>query len=76
VRSLLLCARSQPIDTYRCGPTGIGAFYGSTDQEGVFNMLSFAADNGITFWDTADTYGTSQYIIHAYFFLACLATYM
>ena len=34
-------------------------FYGVTNEEEVFATLTRAADLGITFWDTADLYGTS-----------------
>ena len=39
---------------------GIGAFYGQTtaSEETIFKTLSYAADRGMTFWDTADIYGT------------------
>lgn len=41
--------------------TGIGAYYGKTDQEEVFRTLTYAADRGITFWDSADIYGDGKY---------------
>ncbi|KAJ7697010.1 NADP-dependent oxidoreductase domain-containing protein [Mycena rosella] len=37
------------------GATGLGvAFYGGADDCNVLQMLTRAADSGITFWDTAD----------------------
>ncbi|KIJ49943.1 hypothetical protein M422DRAFT_160285 [Sphaerobolus stellatus SS14] len=49
------------------GAMGIGAFYGSTDQDEAVKMLSFAADRGVTFWDTSDVYGTSEETIGEWF---------
>jgi len=42
------------------GTMGIGAFYGKTDGDEAFKALTYAADRGMTFWDTADIYGTSE----------------
>lgn len=44
-----------------CDLTGIGAYYGETDYDEAFKMLTYACDNGITFWDTADIYGSSKH---------------
>lgn len=47
-------------DGLHSNPSGLGgAFYGAADEAQVFQMLSRAADTGITFWDTADVYGDS-----------------
>ena len=43
------------------GFVGIGAFYGTTDEEEAYKTLTYAADRGMTFWDCADIYGTSMY---------------
>ena len=42
----------------------MGAFYGRTDQKEVINALTYAADRGVTLWDTADIYGncTSEFL--------------
>ena len=40
--------------------TGIGAFYGKTDEGAAYKALTYAADRGMTFWDCADIYGTSM----------------
>lgn len=40
--------------------SGIGAFYGKTDDEAAFKALTYSADRGMTFWDCADIYGTSE----------------
>ncbi|KIJ49941.1 hypothetical protein M422DRAFT_204488 [Sphaerobolus stellatus SS14] len=46
----------------------IGAyFYGSTDKDESFKMLSFAADRGVTFWDTSDVYGDSEEVLGKWF---------
>ncbi|KAJ7456885.1 NADP-dependent oxidoreductase domain-containing protein [Mycena latifolia] len=44
-----------------------GAFYGKADKSESFAMLSYAADRGVTFWDTADYYGISESIIGEWF---------
>ncbi|KAJ6463394.1 NADP-dependent oxidoreductase domain-containing protein [Mycena sanguinolenta] len=49
------------------GTMGIGAFYGQTDQTQAFATLSRAADLGITFWDTADIYQTSEEVLGKWF---------
>ena len=41
--------------------SGIGAFYGKTDKEEAMKTLTYAADRGVTFWDTADIYGDSTF---------------
>ena len=33
----------------------------STDPEDIHKALTYAADRGMTFWDTADIYGTSEF---------------
>ncbi|KIJ27072.1 hypothetical protein M422DRAFT_37941 [Sphaerobolus stellatus SS14] len=37
-----------------------GAYYGKTDTEEVYKTFTYAADRGVTFWDTADCYGDSE----------------
>ncbi|KAJ7026688.1 NADP-dependent oxidoreductase domain-containing protein [Mycena alexandri] len=50
------------------GAGGIsGAFYGKADRTEIFKMLSYAADRGVSFWDTADYYGDSEEIIGEWF---------
>ncbi|KAJ7737456.1 NADP-dependent oxidoreductase domain-containing protein [Mycena maculata] len=50
------------------GAMGLGgAFYGSADEASVLQMLTHAADSGITFWDTADVYGASETTIGKWF---------
>ena len=45
---------------------GIGAWYGTTDDEAAYKALTYAADRGMTFWDCADVYGTSTYTLPPY----------
>ncbi|KAJ7509056.1 NADP-dependent oxidoreductase domain-containing protein [Mycena galericulata] len=50
------------------GAMGLGgAYYGSSDEGSVLEMLTRAADSGITFWDTADIYGASEATIGKWF---------
>ncbi|GLB39270.1 putative aldo keto reductase [Lyophyllum shimeji] len=49
------------------GAMGMGAFYGSSDEKQSLDTLTYAADRGVTFWDTADIYGTSEKIIGKWF---------
>lgn len=44
--------------------SGIGAFYGKTDDEAAYKALTYAADHNVTFWDCADIYGTSEIYRH------------
>lgn len=45
--------------SYHC-TTGVGAYYGKTDEALALETLTYAANRGVTFWDTADVYGTSS----------------
>lgn len=49
------------------GAMGIGAFYGKSDEQEVLKTLTYAADRGVTFWDTADMYGTSEVVLGNWF---------
>ncbi|EIM88900.1 Aldo/keto reductase [Stereum hirsutum FP-91666 SS1] len=49
------------------GAMGIGAYYGETDYDETFKMLTYACDNGVTFWDTADIYGSSEETLGKWF---------
>ncbi|KAJ7270914.1 NADP-dependent oxidoreductase domain-containing protein [Mycena rebaudengoi] len=50
------------------GAGGIsGAFYGKADESETHKMLSYAADRGVRFWDTADYYGSSETLIGDWF---------
>ena len=35
----------------------VGAVYGNNDDKASFETLTYAANRGMTFWDTADIYG-------------------
>ncbi|KAH8111783.1 Aldo/keto reductase [Phellopilus nigrolimitatus] len=49
------------------GTMGIGAFYGKTDDEEAYKTLTYAADRGMTFWDCADIYGTTELTLAKWF---------
>ncbi|KAI0940606.1 hypothetical protein AcW1_003759 [Taiwanofungus camphoratus] len=49
------------------GVMGMGAFYGKGDEEKAFATLTRAADRGVTFWDTADIYGTNEALLGRWF---------
>lgn len=44
----------------------MGAWYGKPDEEECLKTLTYAADRGVTFWDTADVYGTSKRCVTRY----------
>ncbi|KAJ7624912.1 NADP-dependent oxidoreductase domain-containing protein [Roridomyces roridus] len=44
-----------------------GSFYGPADADTVFQMLTTAADTGVTFWDTSDFYDKSEAILGDWF---------
>ena len=37
---------------------GFGAFYGQSNEKETLETLTYAAKRGMTFWDTADVYGS------------------
>ncbi|KAJ7646899.1 NADP-dependent oxidoreductase domain-containing protein [Roridomyces roridus] len=45
------------------GTRGLSGFYGSIDKDEVFEMLTYAADRRVTFWDTSEFYPGSESII-------------
>ncbi|KAI5118752.1 hypothetical protein M0805_004838 [Coniferiporia weirii] len=49
------------------GTMGIGAFYGKTDEAEAYKALTYAADRGMTFWDCADIYGTTELTLAKWF---------
>ncbi|KIJ97246.1 hypothetical protein K443DRAFT_632374 [Laccaria amethystina LaAM-08-1] len=51
------------------GCMGIGAFYGQSSacEEMILKTLTYTADRGMTFWDTADIYGTSEAALRKWF---------
>ncbi|KAF8875002.1 Aldo/keto reductase [Infundibulicybe gibba] len=49
------------------GAMGIGAFYGPSNDEECMKTLTYAADRGVTFWDTSDMYGTSEVFLGRWF---------
>ncbi|KAG6898033.1 hypothetical protein C0992_007029 [Termitomyces sp. T32_za158] len=44
----------------------LGSVYGANDDKVSLEMLTYAADRGMTFWDTADIYGHSKHLIIAH----------
>ncbi|PCH39372.1 Aldo/keto reductase [Wolfiporia cocos MD-104 SS10] len=55
------------VSTIGFGAMGIGAFYGKTNEAQALETLTYAANRGITFWDSADIYGTSEVTIGKWF---------
>ncbi|KAG6856539.1 hypothetical protein H0H87_003358 [Tephrocybe sp. NHM501043] len=49
------------------GAMGMGAFYGKSNDKECYDALTYAADRGMTFWDTSDVYGTSEDLIGQWF---------
>ncbi|KAG6853211.1 hypothetical protein C0991_006114 [Blastosporella zonata] len=49
------------------GAMGMGNFYGPSDDKVSYETLTYAADRGMTFWDTADVYGHSEELIGKWF---------
>lgn len=49
------------------GTMAIGAFYGKTDEKAAYEALTYAADRGMTFWDCADLYGTTELTLAKWF---------
>jgi aryl-alcohol dehydrogenase-like predicted oxidoreductase len=42
------------------GCMGMSEFYGSSEEAASIDVLHHAIDNGVTFWDTADMYGSGH----------------
>ncbi|TFK51544.1 Aldo/keto reductase [Heliocybe sulcata] len=40
-----------------------GTYYGQVNEDQALQALTYAADRGLTFWDTSDAYGPSEAII-------------
>ncbi|KAG6853210.1 hypothetical protein C0991_006113 [Blastosporella zonata] len=49
------------------GAMGMGAFYGKSDDQESLDALTYAANRGMTFWDTSNIYGTSEDLIGQWF---------
>ncbi|TDL15053.1 Aldo/keto reductase [Rickenella mellea] len=62
-----LGANGPTVSAIGLGTMGIGAFYGKTDEEEAFKALTYAADCGMTFWDCADIYGTTEVTLGHWF---------
>ena len=53
-----------------CFGTGTGGWGGKSDQtalglEGLADLLAYANDRGVTFWDSADQYGSHSHVARA-----------
>ncbi|KZT70939.1 Aldo/keto reductase [Daedalea quercina L-15889] len=62
-----LGANGPAVSAIGFGAMGVGAFYGETNTEEAFRTLTYAADRGVTFWDTADMYGNSEEVLGNWF---------
>jgi len=62
-----LGANGPSVSAIGLGTMGIGAFYGTTDVKKAEEALDYAADRGMTFWDCADIYGTSEATLGEWF---------
>ncbi|KAH9913532.1 NADP-dependent oxidoreductase domain-containing protein [Fomitopsis serialis] len=62
-----LGANGPAVSAIGFGAMGVGTYYGQTDSEEVFKTLTYAADRGVTFWDTSDVYGSSEETIGKWF---------
>ncbi|KAJ8487337.1 hypothetical protein ONZ45_g14375 [Pleurotus djamor] len=49
------------------GAMGMGRWYGQFDDEVSLKTLTYAADRGVTFWDTSDVYGSSEALLGKWF---------
>ncbi|KAL1738995.1 NADP-dependent oxidoreductase domain-containing protein [Schizophyllum fasciatum] len=49
------------------GAMGFSSFYGSSSEKEAFETLTYCADRGLTFWDTAELYGASEEFIGNWF---------
>ncbi|KAH9830267.1 NADP-dependent oxidoreductase domain-containing protein [Rhodofomes roseus] len=55
------------VSTIALGVLSLAGFYGKSNEDKVMDVLTAAADRGITFWDTADIYGTTERTIGSWF---------
>ncbi|THH12030.1 hypothetical protein EW145_g285 [Phellinidium pouzarii] len=55
-----LGANGPTVSAVGLGAMTIGSSYIKTDKEAAFKALTYAADRGMTFWDCADIYGTTE----------------
>jgi len=62
-----LGANGPHVSAIGLGTMGIGAFYGKTDEKAAYEALTYAADRGMTFWDCADIYGTTEQTLGKWF---------
>ncbi|EJC99943.1 Aldo/keto reductase [Fomitiporia mediterranea MF3/22] len=62
-----LGANGPNVSAIGLGTMGIGAFYGKTDEAAAYKALTYSADRGMTFWDCADVYGTTELTLAKWF---------
>ncbi|EJC99969.1 Aldo/keto reductase [Fomitiporia mediterranea MF3/22] len=62
-----LGANGPSVSAVGLGTMGIGAFYGKTDEAAALKALAYAADRGMTFWDSADIYGPCELTLGKWF---------
>ncbi|THH03326.1 hypothetical protein EW145_g6348 [Phellinidium pouzarii] len=62
-----LGANGPTVSAIGLGTMGIGAFYGKTDEAAAYKALTYAADRGVTFWDCADIYGSTELTLGKWF---------
>ncbi|KZT69786.1 Aldo/keto reductase [Daedalea quercina L-15889] len=63
-----LGANGPEVSAVGFGAMGMSAYYGKgIDKEQAFELLTYAADRGVTFWDTASVYGSSEATLGEWF---------
>lgn len=62
-----LGANGPKVSALGFGAMSFGTWYGKADEEEASRTLTYAADRGITFWDTSDAYEASEATIGKWF---------
>ena len=57
----LLGANGPRVSAIGLGTMGLGKHYGGTDERSALKALSYAANHGVTFWDTEDIYDDGKH---------------
>jgi aryl-alcohol dehydrogenase-like predicted oxidoreductase len=55
--------RGIPISEVGIGLYSVSGAYGTKDMDDMKRMLSYAVDNGVTFFDTAEGYGSAEQVL-------------
>jgi aryl-alcohol dehydrogenase-like predicted oxidoreductase len=58
MKSRLLGSSGLEVSAIGLGCMGMSEFYGTSDESANIDLLHHAIDTGVTFWDTADMYGS------------------